>query len=249
MNRLYGLIGKPLEHSWSKQYFDRKFRDEAIADAGYRLFPLKRVNEIFTIVKTFPQLCGLNVTIPYKTSVIPLLDGVDPVAREVNAVNTIVIARASNQTLLHGYNTDVVGFETSIKPLLHPRHKAAMILGTGGAANAAAWVFKKLQMDVVFVSRNPAGKQHISYEDVNQTLLQKFTVVVNATPLGMFPETGSFPPLPYQYINSRHLLYDMVYNPPETRFLAMGRRQKATIKNGLEMLQLQAEKAWEIWMF
>jgi shikimate dehydrogenase len=247
VNRLYGLIGNPLEHSWSKQFFDRKFIDEGVDDAEYRQFQLNEVNEIFALQESLPQLCGLNVTIPYKTSVISLLDVVDPVAKEVNAVNTIAIQRSQNQTRLHGYNTDVVGFETSIKQLLQPHHRVAMILGTGGAALATAWVFKKMQMDVVFVSRNPVGDQQISYDDVDENLLKKFTVIVNATPLGMYPETGNFPPLPYQHINSSHLLFDMVYNPMETQFLLKGRRQNAATKNGLEMLHLQAEKSWEIW--
>jgi len=248
VNRLYGLIGNPLGHSWSKQFFDRKFRVEAISDAEYRLFQLAAVHEITELVNSTPLLCGLNVTIPYKTKVIPLLDKLDPVAREVNAVNTIKIIRDTNRITMHGYNTDVYGFEESIKPMLQQHHKAAMILGTGGAARAAAWVLKKMEMDFIFVSRKPQNSSQIHYDSINMNLLEKFPVIVNATPVGMFPDTDGLPPLPYEHINPRHLLFDMVYNPAETLFLARGLQQKASVRNGLEMLQLQAEKAWEIWI-
>jgi shikimate dehydrogenase len=247
VNRLFGLIGYPLGHSWSKKYFDNKFRDENISDASYHLFPLKGADEIKSLVLTHPLLNGLNVTIPHKTSVIPFLDTTHSIATEVNAVNTIKIARSQSGIKLHGYNTDVIGFEKSIKPLLRPHHRSAMILGTGGAAKAAAWVFESLGIDFIFVSRNPSGHNEMGYHELSEYLFEKFTIIVNATPIGMMPDNQSFPPLPYQHIGTHHLLFDMVYNPATTRFLEKGSDQGATIKNGLEMLHLQAEKAWEIW--
>jgi shikimate dehydrogenase len=247
VNRVFGLIGYPLGHSWSKKYFDKKFHDEKITDACYNLFPLKDAAEIKSLISANPGLMGLNVTIPHKTSVIPLLDTTERIATEVSAVNTIKIARSKSGIKLYGYNTDVFGFETSIKPLLRPHHKSALILGTGGAAKAAAWVFAGLGIDFIFVSRNHSGHNQLGYNELSEHLFEKFTIVVNATPMGMAPENQSFPPLPYRHISTHHLLFDMVYNPATTHFLEKGSDQGATTKNGLEMLHLQAERAWEIW--
>jgi shikimate dehydrogenase len=247
VTRLFGLVGYPLSHSWSKKYFDNKFVTENISDASYQLFPLKHPEDIVDLLKAYPNLAGLNVTIPHKTSIIPLLNYIDPVAREVNAVNTIRIECNGAQTKLLGYNTDVHGFEQSILPQLKPHHRAAMILGTGGAAKAAAWVFEKLGIAYVMVSRNPASNEQLSYTELTEDLFEKYTVIINATPLGMAPDTETFPPLPYHFLSAHHLLFDMVYNPEVSIFLNKGHKQGASVKNGLEMLQLQAEKAWEVW--
>ncbi|MBE0662914.1 MAG: shikimate dehydrogenase [Bacteroidales bacterium] len=247
MNRLFGLIGYPLGHSWSKKYFENKFESENITDASYQVFPIEKAVAIVGLLKTYPNLAGLNVTIPHKTSIITLLDSLDPVAREINAVNTIRIEHKVNQTILLGYNTDVHGFEQSIAPLLRPHHRSAMILGTGGAAKAAAWVFEKLGIDFVMVSRNPELNHQLGYHELSEDLFEKYTIIVNATPMGMAPDADTFPPLPYHFLSSHHLLFDMVYNPEETIFLKEGLKQGAITKNGFEMLQVQAEKAWEIW--
>lgn len=247
MNRLFGLIGYPLGHSWSKKYFENKFGNENISNARYELFPIKKPEVIFGLLKTYPNLAGLNVTIPYKTSIIPLLDSLDPVAGDINAVNTIRIEHNETHTKLLGYNTDAYGFEKSITPLLRPQHRSAIILGTGGAAKAAAWVFEKLGIDFILVSRNPEVNHQLGYNELTEDLFEKYTVIVNATPLGMAPDADTFPPLPYHFLSSHHLLFDMVYNPIETMFLKRGQVHGASPKNGLEMLHLQAEKAWEIW--
>jgi shikimate dehydrogenase len=247
VNQLFGLIGFPLGHSWSKKYFEQKFRDENINYASYELFPIKNPGEIRTMAEKHPELNGINVTIPYKTTIIPFLDDLDSVAREVNAVNTIRIQRSEIGIRLEGYNTDVSGFGESVKPLLRSHHRSAMILGTGGAAKAAAWVFAKLGIDFMFVSRTPNDDYQLGYHELSEHLFEKFTVIVNATPLGMAPHVDSMPPLPYHHLSTHHLLFDMVYNPSETKFLAEGRKYGAEVKNGLEMLHLQAEKAWEIW--
>lgn len=247
VNRLYGLIGYPLGHSWSKDYFERKFSDEHIHDAAYALFPLKNISEIPEVIESNTDLAGFNVTVPHKIDIIPFLHRLHPLAQQTGAVNTVKIDRSRDKFTLHGYNTDVFGFETSVKPLLKHHHTHAIILGTGGAARAAAWVLNKLFINCVCISRNPQMKSQLAYSDIDKDLLTQYKLIVNATRLGMFPDVDSIPPLPYQYLTPDHLLFDMVYNPEETRFLAGGRKYGATVKNGLEMLQLQAEKAWEIW--
>lgn len=247
MNRLFGLIGYPLGHSWSKRYFMQKFHDASITDARYELFPISHVSELDALLISQSEIVGLNVTIPHKTSVIPFLTHLDPVARAVNAVNTIKVSRIGNRIETIGFNTDVAGFQYSIEPLLRSNHKAAMILGTGGAAKAAAWVFNKLGIDFVFVSRHPNGDQQIGYSDLAGDIFEKTTIIVNATPLGMEPDIDLIPPIPFEFVSPHHLLFDMIYNPELTVFLKQGMQQGATIKNGLEMLQLQAEKSWQIW--
>lgn len=247
VNRLFGLIGYPLGHSWSKKYFDRKFRKENISDAKYELFPLENPEGIKPLLETHPNIRGLNVTIPHKTSIIPLLDSLDTVALEINAVNIIRVERHENKIQLHGYNTDAFAFMASIKALLRPHHRSAMILGTGGAAKAAAWAFTKLDIDFAFVSRSPESDQQLAYDELNEVIFEQFTIIVNATPLGMTPDVNISPPLPYHHLSADHLLFDMVYNPGKTKFLTEGYKQGACIKNGLEMLHQQAEKAWNIW--
>lgn len=247
MNRLFGLVGFPLGHSWSKRFFDRKFETLGINNVAYELFPIEHADQIKQIISDNADLEGFNVTIPHKTQIIPFLDSVDPTAAEINAVNVVRIVRKANQVMLHGYNTDAFGFEHSIKPLLKSGNNAAIILGTGGAAKAAAWVFRKLKMDYFFVSRHSSASGHVGYSNLSRELMKQNTVIVNATPLGMEPDVQSHPPIPYEFLDSRHLLFDMIYNPEQTTFLQKGSQKGARIKNGLEMLHLQAEKAWEIW--
>ncbi|MDP2423457.1 MAG: shikimate dehydrogenase [Bacteroidales bacterium] len=247
MKRLFGLIGYPVSHSFSAIYFNDKFEKEGIIDSHYELFPLPDIEDLPNLLLKHPSLAGLNVTIPHKTSVIQYLDEISPDARALGAVNTFKIGHKHEKMTLSGFNTDILGFELSIKPLLKNHHRAAMILGTGGAAKAAALVFARLGIEYVFVSRTPQGINEILYPELCEELFERFTVVVNATPLGMSPAINTFPPIPYECLCSHHLLFDMVYNPLETLFLQKGKQQGASVKNGLEMLYLQADHTWKIW--
>lgn len=241
----YALIGKTLTHAFSKAFFDEKFRRENITGCRYLLVPLSSIDELISFIKSNPDLKGLNVTIPYKEALLPLLDELDVVAEKVGAVNTIVIKRHQNSLWLKGYNTDVFGFENSCVGLRHAQH--ALVLGSGGAAKAARYVLQQNGIDYLTVSRNPKNNDEIAYRDVDAQLLENYKLIINTTPLGMFPDVKSFPPLPYQQLSREHYLFDMVYNPSETEFLKRGKAAGATIQNGLQMLTLQAEKAWEIW--
>lgn len=243
----FGLIGYPLTHSFSEKYFQEKFRKEKINDCSYKLFPLKQIDQFPQLIKEYPSLIGLNVTVPYKESVIKFLDQLDEVAREIGAVNCIKIIRAANGTQLVGYNTDVFGFENSLKPHLKPYHQKALILGTGGSAKAIAYVLNKLGIDFLFVSRNPNDISTISYDDLSKSYIEDHLLIINTTPLGMYPETQYFPKIPYVYIEKQHLLFDLIYNPEQTQFLQKGKLHGANILNGLEMLYLQAEKSFGIW--
>lgn len=242
--RLFGLIGFPLSHSFSEAYFKKKFAEEGISDCDYRLFSIPIISELTTILQENPDLCGFNVTIPYKKEVFPFLTHVDPVAAEVGAVNTVKVIRNGQKLELHGYNTDILGFEYSLTPLLGGRKKA-LILGTGGAAMAVAYVLKKLEIPFLFVSRNPS-EQSIAYHQIDQQLLDEHTIVINTSPVGMYPNITEAPSLPYHLLSDRHLLYDLVYNPEITRFMKNGLDQGCVVKNGLEMLHIQAEEAWKI---
>jgi len=258
--RTFGLIGFPLTHSFSSQYFSEKFESEKISDAEYKHFPLKTIDELPSLIESTPQLKGLNVTIPYKEAVIPFLDELDGEAEAIGAVNTIKISRqsavGSRQTHLKGFNTDVYGFRESLKPLLQAHHKKALVLGTGGGAKAVGYVLKQLGIECVFVSRTAPPRPSLwrggrgvglFYNDLNEDTLNTHYLIINATPLGMHPNTETHPNIPYEHLTERHLLYDLVYNPGETTFLKLGRQRGAVTKNGLEMLRLQAEKSWEIW--
>lgn len=238
--RLFGLIGKPLVHSFSKDYFARKFTAEKI-DAQYLNFELPSIEDFRNLIKD-NELSGLNVTIPYKQQVIPYLDDLSEEAREIGAVNVIKFADGK----LIGYNSDVYGFCESIRPLLKPFHKKALVLGTGGASKAVNYGLKKLGLEVMFVSRT-VKEGCITYEQITQELLNEYTVIVNCTPLGTFPKTEGYANIPYHFLSEKHLLYDLVYNPAKTKFLEFGEKQGALIKNGAEMLEKQAIKAWEIW--
>ncbi len=245
--KTYGLIGYPLEHSFSAQFFAEKFRTEGIK-AEYLNFEMPTVTDhLRQFIAQTPTLCGLNVTIPHKQAVIPLLDELSPEAQEIGAVNVIHIKREYGRIILKGYNSDTIGFTHSIKPLLQAHHKQALILGTGGASKAIVYSLRKMGITPVYVSRTPLAGQ-LAYKDITPEVLAAHTVVVNCSPVGMHPHTDEAPALPYEALTPNHLLYDLVYNPLETKFLRLGREQGATIKNGLEMLHLQALAAWIFWL-
>ncbi len=244
--RTFGLIGKTLTHSFSKAYFTQKFENELIADAEYHLFPLESIGLINSLISNYPDLRGLNVTIPYKADVIPFITKIDKVAQEAGAVNCIKIQHSESSIITIGYNTDVYGFSLSLEPLLKPWHTSALVLGSGGAAKAVQLVLNTKGIKSQIVSRHRSSTS-IEYSEITPNTLAHNLLIINTTPLGMYPLIDDFPPIPYEFLGEKHLLYDLIYNPTETIFLAKGKIQGATIKNGLEMLQLQAEKSWEIW--
>ncbi|NDW11690.1 shikimate dehydrogenase [Bacteroides sp. 214] len=241
----YGLIGYPLRHSFSIGYFNEKFRAEKI-DAQYINFEIPRISEFTRIVVENPNLCGLNVTIPYKEQVIPYLTELDKDTAAIGAVNVIKIIRTKGKVKLVGYNSDIIGFMQSIEPLLNPHHKKALILGTGGAAKSVFHGLKKLGVEGVYVSRT-ADKGVITYSELTPEIMKEYTVIVNCTPLGMYPDVDTCPNIPYDLLTPNHLLYDLIYNPNITLFMKKGEAKGATTKNGLEMLLLQAFAAWDIW--
>ncbi len=245
--RQYGLIGFPLSHSFSKKFFTRYFADHSI-DAEYLNFEISDISMLPAVLKQHPNLVGFNVTIPYKEAVIPYLDSCDAKAAAIKAVNTVKIDRAGGKNLLKGFNTDLIGFRNSILPLLKPHHKKALVLGTGGASKAIVATLNDLSISTQLVSREAKTGISISYSQLTEAIMQECTVVVNTTPLGTFPKTETFPEIPYEYLNDRHLLFDLVYNPAVTQFLQKGADHGAAIKNGSDMLELQALAAWGIWM-
>jgi shikimate dehydrogenase len=242
----FGLIGFPLSHSFSKGYFAHKFQDEGIDDCNYDNFPLENIQLFESLISNNQNIKGLNVTIPYKKEIIPFLNKIDEGAAAVGAVNTIKVERVNRETIIKGYNTDVYGFELSLKKQLEPIHNQALILGTGGAALAVQYVLNKLSIKWKSVSRT-AHENTFTYNDITESLLTEYTLIVNTSPLGMYPNVNSCPDLPYHALTPNHYLYDLVYNPEETLFLKKGKEKGCITKNGLEMLHLQAEKAWEIW--
>lgn len=244
---LYGLLGFPLGHSFSAKYFTEKFAREGI-EAAYRNFEYPTIEEAMQALMAQPDLRGFNVTIPYKEQVMPYLSELAPEARQIGAVNAVrVLGRGETGTYkLKGYNTDVIGFVGSIFPLLRPVHRAALVLGTGGASKAVVFGLQSLGIETVYVSRT-AGEGRLSYADLTREVMERHLVIVNCTPVGMYPHVDECPAIPYEMLGSEHLLYDLVYNPLETRFMQKGRAQGATAKNGLEMLHLQAEAGWQLW--
>ncbi len=240
--RQFGLIGYPLSHSFSQGFFSEKFKVENILDAQYTNYPIPTISEFVQLWQTDPNLIGLNVTIPYKKEVIPFLKYPSTVVASIGACNCI---RKYNGAL-YGYNTDVIGFEKSLLPFLKPHHTHALILGTGGAAAAVEWVMKKLNIQYQFVSRSNRNNC-ISYEALNNHIVAAHTLIINTSPVGMYPNINDAPALPYEAISSQHHLYDLIYNPNETLFLKKGKANGATIQNGLEMLHIQAEESWNIW--
>ena len=245
--RQYALIGYPLTHSFSQQFFTEKFAREHIRDARYDLFPLPDITELPRLLAENPALCGLNVTIPHKEAVLPWLDVLDETAQEVGAVNCIKI----NDGRLTGYNTDVYGFEMSLYKTgfltISGEPVQGFILGTGGAAKAVAYVLRKLQIPYRFVSRQPTGEDKIAYAELAQWLPYSRALIINASPAGTFPQVEVLPPVPVDCLGPQHLVFDLVYNPPETLLLREARQRGCRVQNGLEMLHLQAEQAWEIW--
>lgn len=245
--RTFGLVGFPLSHSFSETYFSEKFFRENIKDCCYVNFPLENICDIVGLIKNTPDLSGLNVTIPYKQDVIDYIDEIDGNAKKIGAVNTIKICSSENAVFTKGYNTDCVGFEISLKPLLRKHHKTALILGSGGASKAVKFVLDSKGISYTQVSRTKSDIQTLTYNELNKEVMSSHQLIVNTTPLGMYPDSGQSPDIPYELITPEHLLYDLIYNPAETLFLKKGAAQGAQTKNGLEMLYLQAEKAWEIW--
>ena len=243
----YGLIGYPLAHSFSARYFAEKFADENIANCQYLNFPMKSIIEFPTLISNTHDLRGLNVTIPYKEQVMQYLNYIEATAKKIGAVNTIRIVRSDNNIELRGYNTDYYGFSASLLLNIKPIHKKALILGTGGASKAVQFALEEMGIACQFVSREPKTTRQLSYEDVNRKVIESHLIIVNTTPLGTFPNTETFPQLQYEALTEKHILYDLVYNPPESKFLQLGKKYKAICINGLKMLHLQAEKAWEIW--
>ena len=240
--RKFGLIGKNISYSFSRKYFSEKFTSEGI-DAVYENFDLQDISEFPQVLRQHQDLHGLNVTIPYKEAIFPFLDELDPEASEIGAVNTIKFERDGSLT---GYNTDYVGFTGAIKPFLKPHHERALILGTGGASKAVDFALKKLGIEPQSVSRR-ASKNAILYTALSEAIFQEYTVIINTTPLGTYPQIEDFPPLPTEFLDQRHLLFDLIYNPAQTKLMQLAQAQGATVLNGLKMLELQAEKAWEIW--
>ncbi|GAB6011520.1 shikimate dehydrogenase family protein [Viscerimonas tarda] len=245
MKDKYGLIGNPLGHSFSQGFFTEKFEREGI-DAEYLKYELPAISDFPPIIASNPELKGLNVTIPYKEQIIPFLDELDENTKEIGAVNVVKVLKESGKTRLKGYNSDMYGFQNSIAPLLQERHKKALVLGTGGASKAVVQGLKNLGIETQLVSRSKRDN-FISYNDLDKKTLEEYTIIVNASPVGTFPHVEQFPQIPYHYLTSKHLLYDLVYNPAETTFLKKGKQYNAQTKNGAEMLTLQAIKAWEIW--
>ncbi len=239
----YGLIGYPLTHSFSKKYFSDKFEAEGIENHDYHLFPIERIDDLPHLLSSFDNLKGLNVTIPYKEYVLDFLDEIDESAADIGAVNTIKIVDGK----LKGYNTDVYGFEIALLNLLgDAKIDNALILGTGGAAKACAYVLGRLDIPFKYVSRTKKPDQ-FTYEELSKEVIENHHLIINTTPLGTYPKVETYPNIPYNNLSPEHYLYDLVYNPEEPEFLRRGKEQGASIKNGLEMLHLQAEKAWEIW--
>lgn len=241
----YGLIGYPLGHSFSINYFNQKFHDENI-DAEYVNFELPQIDDLQEVLDATPTLRGFNVTIPYKQKVISYLDSLSPEARAIGAVNVVKVERKGNSTTLKGYNSDVIGFTQSIEPMLEKVHKKALILGTGGASKAINYSLRSLGLETLFVSRSQKDDT-IQYKDITAETIKEYNVIVNCTPCGMYPNVEEAPQLPYEAMDSHTILYDLIYNPDETLFMKLGKEQGATVKNGLEMLLLQAFASWEFW--
>jgi len=242
--KLLGIIGYPLQHSFSKRFFDGKFQELQLDDHEFRLFPIQDVDIFPELISQHPQLSGLAVTIPHKVNVMRFLDEIDPAAMDAGAINCIHIKNGH----LKGYNTDAIGFEHSIAPHLRQDHTRALILGTGGASLAARYVFRKLGIPFQMVSRSKdKDSSYLTYSELTEEVLSAHQIIVNCTPLGTFPDIHQKPEIPYQWITPKHLLFDMVYNPELTAFMQGGLEQGAMVLNGMQMLLIQAEENWRIW--
>ena len=241
----FGLLGKNISYSFSKKYFTEKFKGLQLDNYSYKNFDLQQIDDFPLILnENIDSLKGFNVTIPYKEEIFKYLDELDNDAETIGAVNTIKVI---DDYRLKGFNTDAYGFENSLKPLLQGNEKHALILGTGGASKAVAFVLNKLKINFNFVSRVPSKNNSISYKQLNEQIIKKSLLIVNCTPLGTYPNVHNLPDIPYDFLTSDHILYDLIYNPAITSFLQKGKEKGSTIKNGEEMLQLQADKSWEIW--
>lgn len=241
----FGLIGKNISYSFSRGYFLEKFKELKLDKLTYHNFDIQDIEEFpFIIYQREDEFRGFNVTIPYKQTIMKYLSKIDDDAVEIGAVNTIKVTE--NNELI-GYNTDSYGFENSLKPLLKENHKKALILGTGGASKAIAFVLNKLKIEFLFVSRNPSNDYEIEYANLTQEIIESHQLIINSTPVGTHPNIEECPNIPYDYLSENHYLFDLIYNPSETKFLKLGKEQGSCIKNGLEMLELQAEKSWKIW--
>lgn len=242
-NKLVGLLGKQIAHSFSKKYFTEKFASQGITDFSYENFPLESIELVPKLWETEPSLVGMNVTIPYKESIIPYLSKLNRHAKQIGAVN--VIKKRTDGTF-KGYNTDYYGFMKSALPLLEPHHKKALVLGSGGASKAVQYALKELLLDCKVVSRTPKRIQ-LSYAQLTKKIMQEYTFIINCTPLGTTPNTSEFPEVPYHLLGPQHLVFDLIYNPEETIFLSKAKAQGAQTKNGYEMLLFQADASWKIW--
>lgn len=246
--KTFGLVGYPLGHSFSKKFFTEKFKNEGLIDHQYINFEIDSIVRFPSIFDQYDNIAGLNCTIPYKQQVITFLSEIDEEAKLVGAVNTIKIIKTPEGLRLKGFNTDIIGFERSIKPMLSNMHKKALILGTGGASKAVKYVLSKLGIDYLSASiEEELFEKEIRYSDIDEALIKDRLVIINATPLGTFPHNNTCPDIPYQAISSNHVLFDLVYNPEVTLFMQKGAERGAKTKNGLEMLHGQAIAAWEIW--
>mgnify|MGYP001386020197 CR=1 FL=1 len=243
--KVFGLVGKNIEYSFSRNYFSKKFKKLQLLDNTYLNFDLNNISEFPAVFDTHKEtLVGMNVTIPYKEDVGAFLDEIDSEAAEIGAINTIKIYPNG---IRKGFNTDVYGFDQSIAPFLKGEHKTALILGTGGASKAVAYALKKRGIVYKFVSRVPKNETQISYESLDAAVIENVGVIVNCSPIGTHPNEHLFPAIPYEFLTEKHLLFDLIYNPSETTFLQKGKAQGAVVANGMKMLELQAEKSWEIW--
>ena len=240
--RKFGLLGRNIGYSFSKTYFGEKFKTLGITDASYVNFDVNNITTFIDQLKQEKNLIGFNITIPYKQEIIPFLYQLSPQASKIGAVNTVLVSPAG----LVGHNTDAYGFKTSLQPLLKEHHTNALILGTGGASKAVAYVLEELGIEYTYVSRSPK-KEQLNYSSLNKDIITAHTLLINCTPLGTHPGVDQKPAIPYQHLNSDHLLFDLIYNPAKTAFLAAGEAKGASIQNGLSMLEGQAEKAWELW--
>lgn len=243
MNKLFGLIGKNLNYSFSKKYFTTKFEKEELIGYSYENFDLQTITQFPKIIRENPTIVGLNVTIPYKEKIIPFLDKLNKKASKIGAVNCIKITKKGK---LKGYNTDYYGFKKSLEHLLEPHHQKALILGTGGASKAVAFALEELGILYTFVSRSKK-EDALDYKYINSTTFDNFQIIINCTPLGTHPNVEEFPPIPYDFFTEDHIAFDLIYNPEETEFLKRAKAKNAVTKNGYEMLVLQAEKGWKIW--
>ncbi|MCX6314763.1 MAG: shikimate dehydrogenase [Sphingobacteriales bacterium] len=243
MNKVYGIIGYPLTHSFSQKYFSEKFLQEGLSDCRYEVFPLTDINAFPALIISQPELLGLSVTIPHKQTVIALLDHTDGIPSGLHACNCIKLMDGKT----YGFNTDIIGFEGSLVPLLHSGHRNALVLGNGGAAEAVRFVLDKLGITHTTVSRSATAETGLTYAALDKALIEKNTLIINTTPLGTFPNVEACAAIPYEFLGKQHLLYDLVYNPAQTLFLEKGAAQGAQTKNGYEMLLIQAEESWRIW--